>query len=234
MGLVDTMFRRLRSTVVPAAPSESSTGIREVYTPGKPLIVLVPGYLYHQPIMRPMATRFERNGFQADYLSAVVNARHEYEHQQQLILDHLASQREVLAQIPRIILIGHATGGLHAYEIASRLQKEGLYTGEILVIALSTPFRYKPNFFEEQFLKAGLAMRGATTIRLPKVPRNFVPSTTFKVLSVTARNDEVVNRRMATLFDGWSQYSLDTNHSGLIYEKIVFHKLLALVEGRTF
>ena len=231
MGLVDAMFRRLKSTMVPTA-RESATPVRDAYIPGKPLIVLIPGYLYHQPLMRPMATRFERKGFQVDYLSTVVDGRYEYEWQQQLIVNHLASRRDVLNTIPRLVLIGHATGGLHAYEVASRILEERHYEGEILVISLGAPFRYKPSFFEQQFLRAGLAMRQTTAIKLPRASRHFLPNKRFKTLTITARKDEVVHKRMATLFDHWSHYSLDTNHSGLIYRKVAFEKLLALIEGR--
>ena len=227
------MFRKLGETMRPSLIPTVPLAVCERYG-DLPVVVLISGYYYGRPLMRPMANRFKRAGYQVDYMTDALYEKCSFEEQQRRLVDAVRTRMPVKEdQQPDLIIIGHAVGGLHAYRLATTLLKHNFYRKHITVIALGAPFQRKqPRFFQDQYLRAGIALRGAASLLLPREPIYYSPHTRLKSYTIAARHDEVVPRRITMLPDRWSHYVLDTNHAGLIFRKDVFKKVLELTEQR--
>lgn len=234
MSSVSDMLRKLGETIRPQHTPTVPLAVCERYG-DLPVVVLISGYYFRRPLMRPMATRFKRAGYQVDYMTDALYKECFFEEQQRRLVDAVRTRMPVKEdQQPDLIIIGHAVGGLHAYRLATTLLKHNFYRKQITVIALGAPFQRKqPRLFQNQYLlRAGIALRGAASLRPPKEPIYYSPHTRLKSYTIAARHDEVVHRRITMLPDRWSHYVLDTNHAGLIFRKDVFHKVLELTEQR--
>lgn len=201
------------------------------YAPDTPLVILVPGYLYTRPVMRPLAKRFSREGFTCDLLLDVVYERRTYEQQLQVIIAHLAQRRQELERVPVVVFIGHAVGGLHAYEAATWLAHTPWFKGKVIALPLGAPFRKRGNYLQDVFLRMSLVRYGATSLLQPASDRPYTSVKGVSLLCVAGNKDELVDVDRATIFRAPAALMVEADHQGLIYNKEVFGVLLRTVRS---
>lgn len=209
-------------------PSASSSG---AYPPGKPLILLIPGYLdREQPMMRRLARRFSKTGFHCDELRGVVYERRLYEQQLQDLVMYLVSRQAQLEHVPAIILLGHAIGGLHAFDLAVRLKRAGWYKGKIIVLPLATPFHKRGSFLQALFLQISLSRNGAPSLLQPTHDCEYHPPAGVQLLCVVGKQDNIVNGLKATIHR-YPALFVDADHLGLLDDRDTFAVLLRTIRS---
>ncbi len=219
----------------PSSPSSSlpppSASPSRVYPPGKPLILLIPGYLDHEkPMMSRLARRFNKFGFHCDELRDVVYERRLYEMQLQDLVVHLTKRRAELELVPAIILLGHAVGGLHAFDLAVRLEHAGWYKGKIIVLPVATPFRKRGSFLQTMFLQISLLRKGAPSLLQPTHEQDYHLPAGIQLLCIGGKRDDIVNGLRATI-DWYPALFVDADHLSLLEDKHVFAVLLRTIRS---
>lgn len=231
---VRRMQNLLRGQVPPPSSSKPPTlksEERKAYVPDRPLALFVPGYLYPRPIMRPLAKRFHKAGFECDLLRDVVHERRVYDQQLVEITKHLERHKQELKAVPSVTFIGHAVGGLHAYGAAVWLAHTDWYKGKIVALPLGAPFRKRGNYLQDVFLRMSLVRHGATALLQPTGERLFTPDPKVRLLCVAGTRDELVDVDRAKMHKTRAALVVDANHQELVLSKEVAGVLIHSVRS---